>query len=440
MTALPYAQDLRRAFPGSRTSYQAALAALAPALKRLQAAHDDRSLPLLRVASRRDDIESIEAAARRFRISFADIVVLGTGGSSLGAQTLVAAARAMGRKGPRLHFLDNVDPIRFEDVLNGVDFKRTGVVAVSKSGATAETALQTLAILRALRAAVGERGIRRQVIVITEPAKDGPNGTTSANPMRRLAERNGIPVLDHDPGIGGRYSALTNAGLLPAAIAGFDPALVRKGARSVVRRLLAARSARGFAPAEGAALAFALEKRHGVTQSVLMPYADALQPFAFWFRQLWAESLGKTGRGTTPINALGAVDQHSQLQLYLDGPADKLVTVIAAETAGVGPRIRRERGLEPEFAYLVGHTMGDLLAAEAQATADTLAKHKRPVRTLRIGEPDEATIGALMMHYMLETILTAALLKVDPFDQPAVEEGKVLARRYLAAMGEGGRR
>jgi glucose-6-phosphate isomerase len=434
MAALPYTQELRRAFPGSKTTYQKALASLAPALKRLKAAHDDRSLPLLRVAGRRDDLPAIEAAARRFRMSFADVLVLGTGGSSLGAQTLVTAALAMGRKGPRLHFLDNVDPIRFEDVLRKVDFKRTGVVTVSKSGSTAETALQTLAVLRAFRAAVGERGIRRQILAITEPAVNSPNGKTSANPMRRLAERNGIPILDHDPGIGGRYSALTNVGLLPAAIAGFDPALVRRGARGVVRRLLAARAAKGLAPAEGAALAFALEKR-GVNQSVLMPYVDALQPFAFWFRQLWAESLGKNGRGTTPINALGAVDQHSQLQLYLDGPADKLVTIIAAETEGVGPRIRSERGLEPEFGYLVGRTMGDLLAAEAEATADTLAKHGRPVRMLRIAEPDEETMGALMMHYMLETILAAALFKVDPFDQPAVEEGKVLARRYLAAMG-----
>jgi glucose-6-phosphate isomerase len=431
MAALPYTQELRRALPGAKTPYQKALAALAPALKRLKAAHDDRSLPLLRIAGRRDDLPTIEAAARRFRMSFADVIVLGTGGSSLGAQTLVTAALAMGRKGPRLHFVDNVDPIRFEDVLRTVNLKRTGVVTVSKSGSTAETALQTLAVLRALRAAVGERGIRRQVLAITEPAVNG-----KANPMRRLAERNGIPVLDHDPGIGGRYSALTNVGLLPAAIAGFDPALVRRGARAVVRRLLAARVARGFAPAEGAALAFALEKRSGINQSVLMPYVDALQPFAFWFRQLWAESLGKNGKGTTPINALGAVDQHSQLQLYLDGPADKLVTIIAAETEGVGPRIRSERGLEPEFAYLVGRTMGDLLAAEAQATADTLAKHDRPVRMLRITEPDEETMGALMMHYMLETILAAALLKVDPFDQPAVEEGKVLARRYLAAMGK----
>jgi glucose-6-phosphate isomerase len=430
MAALPYTQELRRALPGSKTQYRKALASLAPALKRLQAAHDDRTLPLLRVAGRRDDLPEIEAAARRFRMSFADVIVLGTGGSSLGAQTLVTAALGMGRKGPRLHFLDNVDPIRFEDTLNRVDYKRTGVVTVSKSGSTAETALQTLAILRAFRKTVGERGVRRQVLAITEPAVNG-----KANPMRRLAERNGIPVLDHDPGIGGRYSALTNVGLLPAAIAGFDPALVRRGARAMIRRLMAARSARGFAPAEGAALAFALERRNGVNQSVLMPYVDALQPFAFWFRQLWAESLGKNGKGTTPINALGAVDQHSQLQLYLDGPADKLVTIIAADTEGVGPRIARERGLEPEFGYLVGRTMGDLIAAEAQATADTLAKHGRPVRMIRIAEPNEETLGALMMHYMLETILAAALLKVDPFDQPAVEEGKVLARRYLAAMG-----
>ena len=429
MAAFPYTQDLRRAFPGSKTVYRKTLASLAPALKKLKTAHADRTLRLLRVPSQRDDLAAIAATAKRFRASFADVIVLGTGGSSLGAQTLVTTALAMGHKGPRLNFIDNVDPIRFDQVLNAVDLKRTGIVTVSKSGSTAETALQTLAALRALRAVVGERGIRTRVVAITEPAKDGKK-----NAMRRLAERVGIPVLDHDPGVGGRYSALTNVGLLPAAIAGFDPALVRKGANAVVRKMLATSSPRGFAPAEGAALAIALEKKHGVNQSVLMPYVDALQPFAFWYRQLWAESLGKHGRGTTPINALGAVDQHSQLQLYLDGPADKLVTFIAAETAGVGPRVRAERGLEPDFKYLVGHTMGDLLAAEAQATADTLAKHGRPVRMLRIAAPTEETMGALMMHYMLETIFAAALLRVDPYDQPAVEEGKVLARKYLAAM------
>jgi glucose-6-phosphate isomerase len=430
MAKLPYTHDIRRAVGTSKTAYRKALDQLAPAIKKLKGQHDDGSLPLLRISARRDDLKDVEAVARRFRMSFADVIVLGTGGSSLGAQTLTIAAQAMGKKGPRLHFIDNVDPIRFEDALNRVDIKRTGFLAVSKSGSTAETALQTLAALRTVKKTTGERGISRQFVAITEPAVNG-----KANPMRRLAERNNIPVLDHDPGIGGRYSVLSNVGLLPAAIAGFDPAAIRAGSRAVMRGLLNGRSARGFAPAEGAALAVALLKRQGVTQSVLMPYVDALQPFAFWYRQLWAESLGKGGNGTTPINALGAVDQHSQLQLYLDGPDDKLVTFVVAETEGVGPTIQRERGLEPEFEYLVGRSMGDLIAAEAEATADTLAKHGRPVRMIRIQEPDEETMGALMMHYMLETILTAALLRVDPYDQPAVEEGKVLARRYLAKMG-----
>jgi glucose-6-phosphate isomerase len=430
-----YSQDLRRAFPGAKSRYRSALASLGASLKRLQGAYEERTLPILRAPSRRDDLADVTAVAKRFRKDFEDVIVFGTGGSSLGAQTLVTAALAAGHKGPRLHFVDNVDPIRFDRVLASVALRRTGVLSVSKSGSTAETALQTLATLRALQNTLGDRALRRHVVAITEPAVDG-----KANALRRLASRHGIPVLDHDPGIGGRYSVLTNVGLLPAAIAGFDPASVRLGARSVVRSLLNARSPRGFAPAEGAALGFALERRYRVTQSVVMPYVEALQPFAFWYRQLWAESLGKKGKGTTPINALGTVDQHSQLQLYLDGPADKLITIVTADTEGRGPRIRREPRLEPDFDYLVGRTMGDLMAAEAQATADTLAKHGRPVRMLRIAAPDEATMGALMMHFMLETIFTAALLKVDPFDQPAVEEGKVLARRYLAAMGEGPRR
>lgn len=165
MAKIPYTQDLRRGFPGAKTSYRKTLASLAPALKKLKTAYETRTLRLLRVPSQRDDLADIAATAKRFRAGFADVIVLGTGGSSLGAQTLVTAALAMGHKGPRLHFLDNVDPIRFDQVLKSVDLKRTGVVTVSKSGSTAETALQTLAALRALRAVVGERGIRRKSVV-----------------------------------------------------------------------------------------------------------------------------------------------------------------------------------------------------------------------------------------------------------------------------------
>jgi glucose-6-phosphate isomerase len=164
---------------------------------------------------------------------------------------------------------------------------------------------------------------------------------------------------------------------------------------------------------------------------VMMAYADRLERFTRWYVQLWAESLGKEGKGTTPIAALGPVDQHSQLQLFIAGPRDKLFTVITVACAGHGPRL--DPGLaaavgEPGFA---GKTIGDLVAAQGRATAETLAKNGCPVRTIKLARLDEASLGELLMHFMLETIIAAQLLGIDAFDQPAVEEGKVLAKRYL---------
>jgi glucose-6-phosphate isomerase len=166
-----------------------------------------------------------------------------------------------------------------------------------------------------------------------------------------------------------------------------------------------------------------------------MAYADKLERFSRWYTQLWAESLGKDGKGTTPVGALGPVDQHSQLQLFIAGPRDKLFTVITVGTAGKGPRIAADLAKlcgEPDFA---GRTIGDLVAAQGRATAETLARNGCPVRTMHVETLDETSLGALMMHFMLETIIAAQLIGVDAFDQPAVEEGKVLAKQYLAAKG-----
>jgi glucose-6-phosphate isomerase len=190
------------------------------------------------------------------------------------------------------------------------------------------------------------------------------------------------------------------------------------------------------APAEvpaavGAALAVTLAA--GKPIAVLMAYADRLERFTRWYVQLWAESLGKDGKGTTPHGALGPVDQHSQLQLFIAGPRDKLFTVITVDAAGRGPRIAADLAQacgEPGFA---GKTIGDLVAAQGRATAETLARNGCPVRTMHLDRLDEASLGELLMHFMLETIIAARLLGVDAFDQPAVEEGKVLAKQYLAA-------
>ena len=161
-----------------------------------------------------------------------------------------------------------------------------------------------------------------------------------------------------------------------------------------------------------------------------MPYMDALQPLTFWYRQLWAESLGKGGNGTLPVNALGTVDQHSQLQLYLDGPNDKFFSLIFAEKNNSTeiPSLSDD----VDLGYLDRKSFGDLVEASQRATAETLIRHGRPTRIFHIQQPNEEAVGALMAHYILETMLTARLLGVNPFDQPAVEESKALARNYLA--------
>lgn len=407
-----------------RDSFEALCARAGPALERLRGMAGARSLALLSLPSRRDDLEPIKALAQRFA-DCRDLVVLGTGGSSLGGQTLVALSdRGFGPPPgrPRLHFMDNVDPDSFERLIEYLDLAETGVVAISKSGGTAETLAQSVILMKAMIGATGEAGLKQRFAVITEPKE---------SPLASLAERFGLARLDHDPGVGGRYSVLSNVGLLPAVIAGLDPIAVREGAAEVLERTLAARGAEQAAPALGAVVVVGLAETRGVSQSVILPYCDRLADFGLWYRQLWAESLGKDGKGTTPIRALGAVDQHSQLQLYLDGPADKVFTVLEVAAAGRGPRIDAELASDPALDYLAGRSLGDLFAAEARATAETLINRGRPTRRIALESLGEGELGALFMHFMLETILAADLMAVDPFDQPAVEEGKVLARRYL---------
>ena len=422
---LPYRQDLSRCSGVADTAaFEPALARMAEGLAALRRAYDDGSLPLLRLPEAQGDLAMIEARAEHHREHADDVVVLGTGGSSLGGQALYALADSgFGPSGdsPRLHFLDNIDPHTFDHLFRSLDFARTDFLVISKSGGTAETLLQFLVCLEALADTVGREGAGPHVTVIAEPG---------ANPLRTLAESWGFTVIDHDPGIGGRYAVLTPVGLLPAVIAGLDPAALREGAHQVLHRSLNAATPGASDPALGAALNAASGR-----SAVLMAYADRLVPFTMWFRQLWAESLGKDGKGTLPVPATGAVDQHSQLQLWLDGPDDKLFTVVTAEAAGRGRIVPPALVEDERLEWLAGRSMGDLLDAEARATVETLAQRGRPVRQLLLERVDETALGALTMHFMLETILAAHLLGVDPFDQPAVEQGKVLARDYLAAMG-----
>jgi glucose-6-phosphate isomerase len=178
----------------------------------------------------------------------------------------------------------------------------------------------------------------------------------------------------------------------------------------------------------------ALARERGLRVQVMMPYSDRLSRFAHWFVQLWAESLGKNGQGTTPLACLGPVDQHSQLQLFMDGPREHLITVVRTPTAGEGPRLSTALAGVAGLDYLGGKAVGDLVAAQAMAVPEALARAGRPVRVFDLARLDEASLGALMMHLMLETILAGRLLGVDPFDQPAVELAKVITRERVAAL------
>ncbi|MDA0260625.1 MAG: glucose-6-phosphate isomerase [Proteobacteria bacterium] len=372
-------------------------------------------------ANERGDLAEFAATANRFAEDFADLIVVATGGSNLGATALSALLDPY-RPPRRIHFLDNLDAHTFSTLLASVDLAQTGFLAISKSGSTMEVLSQILVCIDALLGTVGEAGIARHVLVISEPGD---------NPLRQVARRYGFETLDHDPDIGGRYSVLSVVGLLPTMYLGLDAKAVRDGAKAVLDAALATEDARHSAPALGAAIAIGMQRYRGANINVFMPYSDQLVQFSRWYAQLWAESLGKGGLGLTPLRATGPVDQHSLLQLFLDGPNDKLFTVLSCRPDLDGPVIRRNGLAIAATDYLEGRTIAEVVNASYRATAETLIKRRRPTRLFTIKALDERTLGALFMHFMLETVLAADLLGVNPFDQPAVDDGKLLARGYL---------
>lgn len=415
-----------------QTAFDAALAQVKSAARRLAEESAGGRLPLLQMPTASDDLPAIREAAAWLRRDATDVVFLGTGGSSLGGQTLAQlkdyAVPGAGRftESPRVHFLDNLDPVTFDHVLHKLPLSSTRFVPISKSGGTGETLMQTIAVLSAVEKAGLRAHPNEMFLGLSEPRRDG-----GRNALRDLLEPEGVRFLDHHTGIGGRFSVLTNVGLLPAAVLGLDIDAIRHGAADALGPVGSATETPDAPAALGAALHVAMAQE-GKGIAVTMGYADRLERFTRWWVQLWAESIGKNGQGTQPVAAVGPVDQHSQLQLYLAGPNDKLFTVLTTGVSGQGPimdeRLARRAG-EPDFG---GKRIGDLVAAQGRATVDTLARNGRPTRRIHVDRLDERTMGELLMHFMLETILTGYALGVDPFDQPAVEEGKLLAKQYLA--------
>ncbi len=423
-----FQQDLSRALTSdSQSAFEQMVDRLTSAHQQYQAA----PLPHMQLPHKTDDIAAMQELADQLGDGAARIFILGTGGSSLGAQVLaqiygeltlagkISAPMAGKMHRPDLLFVDNLDAETYARLLEE-DLSAARFLIVSKSGGTAETMMQAGGALLAL-----------QKYALSPAAHMAAIAGCGDNPLRRLAAQHGFRVLDHEDEIGGRFSVLSNVGLLPALWAGGDVMAIRGGAASVMRGLSGA--ANEFAPLLGAATQLA-HMQSGRNVSVMMAYADRLERLAFWYRQLWAESLGKQGLGSVPVNALGPVDQHSQMQLYMAGPDDKFYTVLTHQTKGQGPSVPDDFAKDSGLAALVGHQMGNLVDAEARGTMDTLAEAGRPVRHMALEKIDDETLGALLMHFQLETIYAADGLGVDAFDQPAVEAGKARAKQYLSEM------
>lgn len=365
-----------------------------------------------------------------------DVVVLGIGGSALGPIALRTALLAPGwnalpssqRDGrPRLHVLDNVDPVTMASLLDRLELGATLFVVTSKSGGTAETMAQYL-IARGRLDAAG-LAVRDHVVFVTDPEKGA---------LHRIARDEKLPVMAVPPNVGGRFSVLSPVGLLPAALCGVDIATLLAGAADMRARCDVGAWARNPAGAF-AVLQWLADTRLGRHNHVFMPYADGLRDMAAWFVQLWAESLGKTRPdgtpvGPTPIAALGATDQHSQVQLFMEGPNDKTVTFVSvANQADLG--IPRLHGEYPDLSYLAGHSLQELLRVERMATAGALAARERMNMTIGLERLDAWHVGGLMMMLELATAFAGELYGVNAFDQPGVELGKRFAYGMFGRPG-----
>ncbi|HTC25043.1 MAG TPA: glucose-6-phosphate isomerase [Gemmatimonadales bacterium] len=387
------------------------------------------------------DVRQIARFAEGLGQAHDHVLVLGIGGSALGTKALLDALRPPawnelddeGREFfPRLTVLENVDPASVAAALARIDPRRVLVNVVSKSGGTAETMAQYLVVRAWLDQALGPAAYRHLVFT-TDPARGA---------LRELATREGIATLTVPPPVGGRFSVLSPVGLLPAALVGIDIGALLAGARVAIDQAAGDNLLENPA-ALYAGLHWAADTWLGARIHVLMPYTDRLRQLAEWYRQLWAESLGKrvdrrgqaVFSGPTPVGAVGATDQHSQIQLFMEGPFDKAITFVVVDDLGVDVPIPTRADLPPDLAYLSGQSLGKLLHAEYQATSAALARMGRMNLTLRLPDLSAAAVGELLMYFQLATGFAGAWYGVDPFDQPGVELGK---RLTYAAMGRPG--
>ena len=384
--------------------------------------------------------QALKLAADRRR-EFENFVLLGIGGSALGAIALHTALShpfynllpATRRPGPRLFVADNIDPVFMHALLETLEPRKTLFNVVTKSGETAETMSQLMIVARLLRDRLGKRKLADHLIATTDVGKGA---------LRQIVKAEGLESVVAPEGVGGRYSVLSPVGLLPAAMVGIDIKRLLAGAAAMDRRCQTDQLAQNPAYT-AAAVHFVMETRKRKNVAVMMSYSHQLRDVADWFRQLWAESLGKEktvgGRaehtGQTPVKALGVTDQHSQVQLYMQGPADKMFTFLAVDKFTEDIAIPEEFKEQDACGYLSGRTLGELFEAERKGTQMALTDVRRPNATIYLPTVNPHSVGQLLFMLEVQTAMTGRLLGVNAFDQPGVEAGKKAAYALMGRKG-----
>ena len=414
--------------------------ALESARKSVEGQYKKGALPFMDLPFQEEEVKRYQSLAANLR-KFENLVVLGIGGSALGTKAVFTALRPLnhnqlpaGKRGfPRLLVADNIDPEGFGLLLDGLDIRKTVFNVISKSGTTAETMSQFLIVYDRLKRDLGKTALKDHLIITTDP---------EGGVLRKLVDEQGLMSLPVPPGVGGRFSVMTAVGLAPLAVAGVNIAEFLAGAGEAQKDSAEEDLMRNMAYLF-AGLNWHLTTRKKRGGLVMMPYADSLGQVADWFGQLWNESLGKgkllsgkeTAAGQTAIKALGATDQHSQLQLYMEGPQDKTICFLRTENFRQNLPIPRLLGEHPELAYLGGHSLGELLNYEQRGTAMALAKAGRPNFTLTMPQVTPVALGYLMQMLEMATVVSGALYKIDPLDQPGVELGKKYSYGLMGRKG-----
>ena len=387
----------------------------------------------MRLPKTGDYAEASARVAEEIRASGAtDFIHVGIGGSALGPMALHKALNhpyydalpGGARRGPRLHFAENTDPAALSAILDVADTDGTWVNVVTKSGSTAETMANFLVIRGVLVDTLGGFGFQGRTIATTDPEEGF---------LKQIADREDLRVLPIPPDVGGRFSVLTPVGLLPAAVTGLDVGALLAGAAQCVDEVN--EQGAEHPAVEGAAMHYLMDTARGRNVRVMMTYADALERLAAWFVQLWAESLGKDGKGSTPHGAVGTTDQHSQVQLYMQGPQDKVIEIVEVEYHPRDLAIPEAYEDLEGVGYLGGHTMAELLNVECDATRRALTEAGRPNCTIRLGELNEENLGYLFQALEVQTTIAGSLYGVNAFDQPGVEAGKEITYKRMGRPG-----